>query len=104
VSCVAVPPWRAFLARGPEATRAPCLRPHVSAPGPGAEACDRPDALVAGGREGLEKRLGTRWHVPVQPDRALLVQETDGQAAGVEVDAAVTGVRGGVASPAVSSS
>jgi hypothetical protein len=88
----------------PEDNRAPCLSPHVSAPVPGAEAFASPDYPVSVGRDGREKRLGTRLHVPVQHALALLVQETDVHAAGVEVDPAVKGGLGGVDSPEVSSS
>ena len=91
-------------ARVPEDNRDPVLRTQGSEPVPGAEAFDSHASLFPGGRDGLEQRLGTGLHVPVQPELARLVQDTDVHAAGVEVHTAVTWVLGGVESPEVSSS
>jgi hypothetical protein len=90
--------------RVPEDNRDPVWSTQVSEPLPGAEAFDGHDHRFPRGRDGLEKRLRTGFHVPVQHDLALLVQDTDVHAAGVEVDATIRLMRLGVQSPEVSSS
>ena len=91
-------------ARVPEDKRAPCLRTQVREPVPGAEACDSHDHRFPRGRASLEKGLWTGLHVSVQPALAILVQDTDGHAAGVEGDATIRVMLCGVKSPEVSSS
>ena len=95
---------RCHRPRVPEDTRAPCWRTQVREPVPGAETCDGHDHRGPLGPHGLEKRLRTGWHVPGQPDRALLVQATEVPAAGMEVATAGQWVLGGGASHEVASS
>ncbi len=71
---------------------------------PGAEACHADDAIRPVGGHGREQWFRCRLHMPVQWDRAGLVQAAEVHGAGVPVDPAVTLVWGGVAAPEVSSS
>jgi hypothetical protein len=64
----------------------------------------RDDHTLTIGRHGLEKRLRTGFHVPMQQDLAVLVEDTDIHGAGMQIDAAVKLVLFGVESPEVSSS
>ena len=82
----------------------PFLRTQVREPVPGEEACDGHDHRFPRGCDSLEKRLRAGWHVPVQHDLALLIQDTDIHGAGMQVDAAVKWVLFGVESHEVSSS
>jgi hypothetical protein len=91
------------IQRVPEDKRDAFLRIQVREPVPGEDAFDGHDHRFSIGRDGLEKRLRTGFHVPVQHDLAILVQDTDVHAAGVEIDTAVKLVLGGVESPEVSS-
>jgi hypothetical protein len=81
--------------RVPEDQREPCWSPPVREPVPGEETVAGHDQRFPRGRDGLEKRLRTGLQVPVQQERAILVQDTDGHAAGVEIATAVKWVLGG---------
>jgi hypothetical protein len=71
---------------------------------PGEEACDADDKIFALRGECLEKRLGSRFHMPVQQDLAGLVQHAELHGARVQVDPTVPLVRLGVEAPEVASS
>ena len=59
---------------------------------------------VSVGRDGLEKWLWARWHIPVHQNLPILVQDTEVHGAGVQVDATIKLVLFGVESHEVSSS
>ena len=80
------------------------LGTEVGEPVPGEDTFDGDDQIVPIGRNGLEKRFWAGFHVPVQQDLAVLVQDTDVHGAGMQVDAAVKLVLFGVESHEVSSS
>jgi hypothetical protein len=80
------------------------VRTEVSQPVPGKHAFGREDDLIAGGRDGLEKRLRGGWHVPVQQRFPGLVEDAQVHGAGVEIDTTVKRVLLGVESHEVSSS
>jgi hypothetical protein len=84
--------------------RPPCWRTPIGEPVPGEEAGDGDDHSVPRGRDGLETRLRPGWHVPMEPALTVLVEDTGGHGPGMHVDATVTWVLLGVASPEVSSS
>jgi hypothetical protein len=88
----------------PEDKRESFVRTQIGEPVPGEEAFDGDDEVVPVGRKGFEPGLGTRWHMPVQDKLAVLTQDTAIHGAGMQVDAAVQGGLGGVASHAVSAS
>jgi hypothetical protein len=80
------------------------LGAEVRQPLPGKEAFDADDEILAVGSERFEKRLGRRFHLPVQQDLAGLVQDAEVHGAGVQVDPAVEVVLLGVEAHEVSSS
>ena len=82
----------------------PFVRTEVGEPVPGEDAFDGDDQIVPIGRNGLEKRLWAGFHIAVQQDLAVLVQDTDVHGAGMQVDATVKLVLFGVESHEVSSS
>src|ERR671923_252718 len=53
------------------------------------EACGAHDQLLPIGRDGLEKRLRAGWHVPMQQNRAVLVEDTGVHGPGMQIDATV---------------
>jgi hypothetical protein len=73
-------------------------------PVPGEEAFDAHNQMLAVGCNGLEKRVRSGWHMPVYKDLAILVQDTEGHGAGMQVNATVKFVLFGVESHEVSSS
>jgi hypothetical protein len=76
----------------------------VGQPIPGEETLGAPNQPLAVGCNDLEKRGGASGHIPGHQNRAILVQNTDVQGAGMQVEAAVKLRLFGVASHAVSSS
>jgi hypothetical protein len=76
----------------------------VGQPIPGQEAFDADDQLGPVGRNGLEKWLWARRHVSVHQHLPIPVEETEVHGAGMQVDATITLVLFGVASPEISSS
>jgi len=80
------------------------LGTEVGQPGPGEQAFDGDDERIARGRNGLEERVWVGLQMAVQDDLPLLVQDADVHGPSVHVNATVTLVRRGVASPEVSSS
>ena len=77
---------------------------HVREPLPGEHACDGDDNIVPIGRDGFEPGVGLGWHRPVQPNLAVLTQDTDIHGAGSQVDATIKWMLFGVQSHEVSSS
>ena len=61
----------------------------VGQPVPGEETFDGDDQILTIGRHGLEERFRGGFHVAVQQDLAILVQDTDVHAPGMQVDPAV---------------
>jgi hypothetical protein len=88
----------------PEDKRDPFLSTEVSEPVPGEDAFDGHDHLFPVGRDGLEKRLRTGFHVPVPQDLTVLVEDADVHGPGVPVDATVKLMWLGVEPHEVSSS
>jgi hypothetical protein len=70
---------------------------------PAAHGAPRAARCVTVGGTGLEQRCRRGVHVAVPPDCPLVPHETDGQAAGRQIDPPVTWVWVGIAAPAVSS-
>jgi hypothetical protein len=70
----------------------------VGEPGPGDETRDGHDEAGPLRGHGFEHRFGSRLHVAVAPDGAILTQEADIHGAGMHVDATVKWVLLGVAS------
>jgi hypothetical protein len=87
-----------------EATRPPCVGTQVGEPIPGEDTCDGHDDSRTVGRQGPQKGRRTGLHGAVHEEVAGLVQETDRQAAGMQLDAALRVVLLGVALHEVSSS
>jgi hypothetical protein len=69
-----------------EEKRHPVVSAAVRQPVPGKQACGCEDALRAGGRNGLEPRLGGRGPMAVQACCPGLVEDADVHGAGVEID------------------
>src|SRR4029450_6919694 len=88
----------------PEDKRNAFARTEVGKPIPGEDTLDSNNQPVTRGCNSLEKRFGSCWHVAVQHDLAVLTQDTKVHGAGMQVDAAVKWVLGGVESHEVSSS
>ena len=82
----------------------PFLGPAIGEPIPGKAACDRSHQSVTGGRDGLAERFWGGGHMAVHQDFPGVVHDTDIQAAGMHIHAAVKWVLGGVESPKVASS
>src|SRR5918996_1494678 len=80
------------------------LRTEVGQPVPGEDTFDGDDKLRTIGCHDLEQGVRAGFHVALYHDLAVLVQNADVHASGVEIDAAVELVLCGVESPAVSSS
>jgi hypothetical protein len=76
----------------------------VREPIPGENAFDGDDPIVPIGRDGFEQGVGIGWPIPVQPNLAVLTQDTDIHGAGMQVDATIKWMLLGVKSPEVSSS
>jgi hypothetical protein len=95
--------WPSGRGRDP-ARRAPPLEPSDQ---PARSQVKRPvdpdDDIRARGRDGVENRCWGGWHVPETQQLPRLGQEAEGHRAGVPVEATVTLVWLGVASPEVSS-
>src|SRR5262249_14699910 len=73
-------------------------------PIPGEETFDVDDEIGPVRHDGFEKRLGASWHVLVQQNLAILVQDVEVHSAGMQIDAAVKLMLLGVESHEVSSS
>jgi hypothetical protein len=71
----------------------------VGEPVPGEETRDGHDEAVPIRGHGFEQRCGSRLHVAVEPDCAILAQDADIHGAGMQVDATVKWVLLGVESP-----
>jgi hypothetical protein len=82
-----------------EDNRETLVRPEVRQPGPGQPACGSQDERRAGGRDSLEPRFWGGGHVPVEPCVTGLLEDAQGQGAGMEIDAAGKGGLFGVALP-----
>ena len=67
----------------------PSSSAEVSEPVPGEDAFDSDNQTVPIGRNGLEKRFRTGFHIAVEQDLPVLVHEADIHTAGVQVDATV---------------
>src|SRR6266581_2813018 len=80
----------------------PCAE--VGKPVPGADTGDAHDQMLAVGRNSLEKRVWSGWHIPVDKHLSLLVQDAEGHGASMQIDAAVKLVLFRVESHEVSSS
>jgi hypothetical protein len=66
---------------------------------PGEHAFDRDDETLSIGRNDVQKGLRGRLHITVHEHRSALVEDADVHGTGMQVDAAVTLVLGGVKSP-----
>jgi hypothetical protein len=75
-----------------------CVSTQVSEPIPGEEACNGNNQSVAVRGNGLEKGFGGCWHIAVEQHCSVLLQDADGQGAGMQVDATVKLVLIGVES------
>lgn len=75
----------------------------VGEPVPGEDTFDSDHQAVPGGRDGFEKGGWRRLHIAVHKHLPVLAEDTDGQAAGVQIDTAVTLMLGVVTSPEDSS-
>jgi hypothetical protein len=105
LSCLALPPWRAFIESACPRTKGRPSSAHRSASQvPGEEAFNRYHQPVAIGGNGLEKGVWSGFHVAVQQDISLLVHDTDIHAAGMQIDTAVKWVLRGIEAHEVSSS
>jgi hypothetical protein len=82
----------------------PLLGAEVGQPVPGEDTFDADDEILPVRRNRLEKRLGCRFHIAVQHDLAVLIQDAEVHGAGVQVDATIKLVLLGVESHEVSSS
>ena len=90
--------------RMPEDKRHPFSGPEVGTPVPGEEACHGHDALVPVGCESLAHGLWSRWPLPLDAERAILVEDTELQGASRQGDTTGKWMLLGVESPEVSSS
>ena len=88
----------------PEDKREPFVSTQIGEPVPSAQACDSNDDSVPIGGKGLEKRLRTGFHGPMEHDLARLVQDPDVHGPGMQINATIQCVLFGVESPEVSSS
>jgi hypothetical protein len=88
----------------PEDEGNPFLRAEVGEPLPGEHAFNGDDNVGPIGRNALEKRLRAGFHVPMQHDLTVLVEDADVHGPGVQVDATVKLMWLGVESHEVSSS
>jgi hypothetical protein len=88
----------------PQDESKPFARTQIRQPIPGEDAFDADYEAITGGRDGCETRCGASRHVAVHQHLALLVQDTEVQGAGMEIDAAGKWVLLGVESHEVSSS
>jgi len=70
----------------------------IGDPVPGEDALDPDDDILAIGLDGLQERLRGGVDVLVEPDFALVVDDTDVHGSGVQIDAAIEGVGAGVES------
>ena len=66
---------------------------------PGEHACDRDDETLAIGRNDVQKGLRGRLRMTVHEHLSTLVEDADVHGTGMQVEAAVTLVRGVVKSP-----
>jgi hypothetical protein len=82
----------------PKHTRDTFIGAQIGEPVPGKHACDGDDETVSIRGNGCEKSRRVRFHVSVQHDVALLVEDADLHGLRVQVDAAVKWVLGGVES------
>ena len=90
VSFVAVPPWRACIERAcPKTQGIPSRAQQVRQPVPGKETCDGDDQRLTGGGNRLEEQLRAGLHGAMQPDLAILAEETHVHAACVQSNAAI---------------
>jgi hypothetical protein len=80
------------------------LSTQVGEPVPGKDTFDRHHQAVTLGRNDLEKRCRSGFHVAVHQDFSVMVHDTDVHAPGMQVNAAVKWVLLGVEAPEVSSS
>jgi len=103
VVCGAAPMAGLHRAGRPKHTGKAWASAEVGTPRPGQEAFDADDQVGPVRRDGLETRRWAGWHVAVQHDLPVLVEEADLQGAGLQGDA--TGNFGllRVTAPAVSS-
>jgi hypothetical protein len=67
----------------------PMLSAEVREPVPGKHALYRNNDILTIGRNSLEKRLWASWHVAVQHDLPVLIQDADLHGPGMQVDATV---------------
>jgi hypothetical protein len=81
-----------------------CTGAEVGEPVPGEETFHGHDEMLSIGCHGLEKRFWASWHVPVDKNLAILVQEAEVHGAGMQIDAAVKLMLFGVEAHEVSSS
>jgi hypothetical protein len=80
----------AFIERACPSTKGRSSRAQRSASQvPGEDTLDADDEILPVRRDGLEKRLWTGWHVAVQHDLPVLVEDADIHGAGMQVDATV---------------
>jgi hypothetical protein len=73
----------------PEDKRQPLAGAQVSEPLPGEEAFDADDQIRPIGRNRLEKGLWPRWHITMDHDLSILVEDAQGHSAGMQVNATV---------------
>jgi hypothetical protein len=99
------PPWMAFLERAWPRTKGRPSRAQGSARQvPGEKTCPADDEGLLIGSDGRERRCRRRLHMLVTHALPILVQEANGHAPGVQIEAPIKLVRHGGASPEVSSS
>jgi hypothetical protein len=105
VAGVAVPPWLAVLESAGARTHGRPARAHRSARQvPGEEAVAAADQVGPSGRPSLEPRLWAGGPMPVGEALALVVQEAEGQGAGLPGEATSPRVRRRVEAPEGSAS
>jgi hypothetical protein len=87
--------------RMPEAKREAFVGPEVSEPVPGAQAFDGDHNPRSIRSNGFQEDIGFGLHMAMHEARAALVEEADVHRSGMQVNAAVQGVLGGVESPEI---
>jgi hypothetical protein len=80
------------------------LSTEISQPVPGEDTFHTDNEVLPIGSNSLEKRFGSRLHIPVQDDLPIPIQDAEIHATGMQIDAAVKLVLLGVESHEVSSS
>jgi hypothetical protein len=82
-----------------EDERAPCGGTEGGEPVPGEQTLDRYDHPLSIGGTGMQQGFRSGLHLAMHQDLAALVEDADIHGPGMQVNAAVKWVRGGVKSP-----